>query len=200
MSFNPNDYVSPYITLEEVLEIKKAFDLFDRDLGGAIDPRGKPTHIQNLKLPSTHWESKPKLKPSIRWSLNSTQMAVAKSNSLSFSTWWPLVLPITNPETKFTRSLWLSTVRRLDSSLWKIWEKLQKIWENWLMTKLCKIWSKELTLMETVWWAKNNSTTSSPKRHTDRYIHHLKQSITDSLIVDISTKRINLEGDVINLQ
>jgi len=40
MSFNPNDYVTPYITLEEVLEIKKAFDLFDRDLGGAIDPRG----------------------------------------------------------------------------------------------------------------------------------------------------------------
>ncbi len=40
MSFNPNDYVTPYCTLEEVLEIKKAFDLFDRDLGGAIDPRG----------------------------------------------------------------------------------------------------------------------------------------------------------------
>ncbi len=40
MAFNPNDYVTPYITLDEVLEIKKAFDLFDRDLGGAIDPRG----------------------------------------------------------------------------------------------------------------------------------------------------------------
>jgi hypothetical protein len=40
MSFNPNDYVSQYVTVEEVLEIKKAFDLFDRDLGGAIDPKG----------------------------------------------------------------------------------------------------------------------------------------------------------------
>jgi hypothetical protein len=40
MSFDPNQFVSPYVTLEEVLEIKKAFDLFDRDLGGAIDPRG----------------------------------------------------------------------------------------------------------------------------------------------------------------
>ena len=40
MSFNPKDYVTPYISEEEVLEIKKAFDLFDRDLGGAIDPRG----------------------------------------------------------------------------------------------------------------------------------------------------------------
>ena len=39
MAFNPQDYVSPYVTLEEVLEVKKAFDLFDRDLGGAIDPR-----------------------------------------------------------------------------------------------------------------------------------------------------------------
>lgn len=40
MSFNANDYVTPYVSLEEVLEIKKGFDLFDRDLGGAIDPRG----------------------------------------------------------------------------------------------------------------------------------------------------------------
>lgn len=42
MAFNPQDYVSPYVTLEEVLEVKKAFDLFDRDLGGAIDPRCTP--------------------------------------------------------------------------------------------------------------------------------------------------------------
>jgi Ca2+-binding EF-hand superfamily protein len=47
MSFNANDYVTPYITVEEVLEIKKAFDLFDRDLGGAIDPRGNSTYIQS---------------------------------------------------------------------------------------------------------------------------------------------------------
>lgn len=47
MAFNPNDYVSPYVTLEEVLEIKKAFDLFDRDLGGAIDPRGTPSITKN---------------------------------------------------------------------------------------------------------------------------------------------------------
>ncbi len=40
MTFDPNQFVTPYISLEEVLEINKAFDLFDRDLGGAIDPRG----------------------------------------------------------------------------------------------------------------------------------------------------------------
>ncbi len=40
MAFNAQSYVTPYISVEEVLEIKKAFDLFDRDLGGAIDPRG----------------------------------------------------------------------------------------------------------------------------------------------------------------
>ena len=45
MSFNPKDYVTPYIAEEEVLEIKKAFDLFDRDLGGAIDPRGSTQPI-----------------------------------------------------------------------------------------------------------------------------------------------------------
>ena len=66
MSFNPNDYVSPYVTLEEVLEIKKAFDLFDRDLGGAIDPRGTHHIIKNLKLPSTHSVLRPRHKQSIK--------------------------------------------------------------------------------------------------------------------------------------
>ncbi len=40
MSFNPADFASDYCTIEEVLDIKRSFDLFDRDLGGAIDPRG----------------------------------------------------------------------------------------------------------------------------------------------------------------
>lgn len=53
MTFNPSDFVTPFITLDEVLEIKKAFDLFDRDLGGAIDPRGTFHHIQNSKWPLT---------------------------------------------------------------------------------------------------------------------------------------------------
>lgn len=66
MAFNPNDYVSPYVSLEEVLEIKKAFDLFDRDLGGAIDPRGNPSITQNLKLPSTPSVLRPRLKLSIK--------------------------------------------------------------------------------------------------------------------------------------
>jgi Ca2+-binding EF-hand superfamily protein len=39
MSFNPQDYASAYVTADEVVEIKKAFNLFDRDLGGAIDPK-----------------------------------------------------------------------------------------------------------------------------------------------------------------
>jgi len=66
MAFNPNDYVTPYVTQEEVLEIKKAFDLFDRDLGGAIDPRGTNLSTQNSKLPSTLLVSKPRLKPFIK--------------------------------------------------------------------------------------------------------------------------------------
>ena len=66
MAFNPNDYVTPYVSLEEVLEIKKAFDLFDRDLGGAIDPRGTLYSTQNSKSPSTPSELKQKHKPSIK--------------------------------------------------------------------------------------------------------------------------------------
>ena len=47
MSFSAQDFVTPYVSLEEVLEIKKAFDLFDRDLGGAIDPRGRVWTMQS---------------------------------------------------------------------------------------------------------------------------------------------------------
>ena len=38
-NFNPKHYERPGITTEEVLEIKEAFDLFDTDGGGSIDPR-----------------------------------------------------------------------------------------------------------------------------------------------------------------
>lgn len=66
MSFNPKDFATPYISEEEVLDIKKAFDLFDRDLGGAIDPRGISQTTQNLKSPSTPLVLRPKPKLFIR--------------------------------------------------------------------------------------------------------------------------------------
>jgi Ca2+-binding EF-hand superfamily protein len=50
---NHNDYVSEYISYSEVVEIKKAFDLFDRDLGGAIDPKGTYYMRKNSRLLST---------------------------------------------------------------------------------------------------------------------------------------------------
>lgn len=62
MTFNPNDFANEYCTVEEVLEIKRAFDLFDRDLGGAIDPRGNFSITQNLRSQSTHSVLKLKLK------------------------------------------------------------------------------------------------------------------------------------------
>lgn len=62
MSFNPADFANEYCTVEEVLEIKRAFDLFDRDLGGAIDPRGNFFFIQNSRLLLTPSESKPRPK------------------------------------------------------------------------------------------------------------------------------------------
>ena len=50
MTFNPNDFASEYCTVEEVLEIKRGFDLFDRDLGGAIDPRELKVAINSLGI------------------------------------------------------------------------------------------------------------------------------------------------------
>jgi len=36
--FNPEDHTRPGLSADEVLEIKEAFDLFDSDGGGTIDP------------------------------------------------------------------------------------------------------------------------------------------------------------------
>lgn len=38
-AFNPEDYVTMTIPLEEVKDIKMAFDIFDGDLSGEIDPQ-----------------------------------------------------------------------------------------------------------------------------------------------------------------
>ena len=48
MSFNPQDYVSPFVTLEEVLEIKKAFDLFDTNGSGIIDMKDLKVALRAL--------------------------------------------------------------------------------------------------------------------------------------------------------
>ena len=38
--FDPSAYANEFVSSEEVLEIKKSFDLFDYDGGGSIDPKG----------------------------------------------------------------------------------------------------------------------------------------------------------------
>ena len=37
-AFNPDDYVKPTLPREEVIEIRQAFDIFDGDASGVIDP------------------------------------------------------------------------------------------------------------------------------------------------------------------
>lgn len=39
-AFNAKNFEKPGLTEEEVMEIKEAFDLFDMDGGGSIDPKG----------------------------------------------------------------------------------------------------------------------------------------------------------------
>jgi hypothetical protein len=39
--FDPSPYVREGVTAEEVIEIKTAFDLFDADRGGVIEPKGR---------------------------------------------------------------------------------------------------------------------------------------------------------------
>lgn len=40
--FDPTAYANEFVTVDEVMEIKRAFDLFDHDGGGSIDPKGTP--------------------------------------------------------------------------------------------------------------------------------------------------------------
>ena len=174
MAFNPNDYVTPYVTLEEVLEIKKAFDLFDRDLGGAIDPRGKATSIQSSKLLSTLSVSKPRLRPSIKWLLNLIKTAVDKLSSPNSSTWWPLAPLTTRPEMKFTKFSSPSTHKRLvfskitqDLLLSRISEKSPRISVNSLMTLFSRKWSREPILTKMVLFPRRNSMPSSPRKPID---------------------------------
>jgi Ca2+-binding EF-hand superfamily protein len=49
--FNAKAFERPGLTEEEVLEIKEAFDLFDTDGGGSIDPKGTSHPTQNSKPP-----------------------------------------------------------------------------------------------------------------------------------------------------
>lgn len=37
--FDAQPWITPYVSEEEVMEIKMAFDLFDLDHGGSIDPK-----------------------------------------------------------------------------------------------------------------------------------------------------------------
>ncbi|KAL4435819.1 hypothetical protein ABPG74_015787 [Tetrahymena malaccensis] len=46
--FNPAEYVRPGVTEDEVIEIKEAFDLFDMDLGGTIDPSELQAAMRSL--------------------------------------------------------------------------------------------------------------------------------------------------------
>lgn len=45
VGFDPTAFASEFVTVEEVLDIKRAFDLFDYDGGGSIDPAGKKVTI-----------------------------------------------------------------------------------------------------------------------------------------------------------
>jgi centrin-1 len=50
--FNAKSYERPGLTEEEVLEIKEAFDLFDTDGGGSIDPKELKAAMTSLGFES----------------------------------------------------------------------------------------------------------------------------------------------------
>lgn len=48
--FDPNAYANEFVTIDEVMEIKKSFDLFDYDGGGSIDPKELKENINALGI------------------------------------------------------------------------------------------------------------------------------------------------------
>lgn len=47
LTFNPNSYTSESVSLEKVLEVHEAFNLFDTDGQGSIDIKGNAFHMQS---------------------------------------------------------------------------------------------------------------------------------------------------------
>ena len=60
--FDPSIYANDFVGVDEVMDIKRAFDLFDHDGGGSIDPKGTLSTIQNSKTILTLSVLKLKLK------------------------------------------------------------------------------------------------------------------------------------------
>ena len=61
--FNPKDYERPGINISEVEEIKEAFDLFDYEGKGSIDPAGSYSHRQSSAMRLQVWATRPKTQP-----------------------------------------------------------------------------------------------------------------------------------------
>lgn len=50
--FDPKNYERPGLTIDTIMDVKVAFDLFDTDGGGSIDPKGTDCcSIQSSRLP-----------------------------------------------------------------------------------------------------------------------------------------------------
>mgnify|MGYP000868766090 CR=1 FL=1 len=49
--FSAKNYERPGLTEDEVIEIKEAFDLFDTDGGGSIDPKCTDVVMQSSRQP-----------------------------------------------------------------------------------------------------------------------------------------------------
>lgn len=52
--FDPSKFVRPGVSVEDIVDIKSAFDLFDTDQGGSIDTNCNISLTQNSKLPWSH--------------------------------------------------------------------------------------------------------------------------------------------------
>ena len=135
--------------------------------------------FKNSRSPLTHSVLKPRLKPCIKWSLNSIRTVVVWLNSTNSSRWWSPDHQPTNQDKKFIKfSLHSTTKRQVKLYLiqvllpWKTSEELPKIWENLLMTTFSKKWSKELILTLMDLSQKRNSTTLWPKRLTEILIEN----------------------------
>ena len=79
-----------------------------------------------------------------------------------------------------------------DSSLWKISERLQRIWENSLTIMFSKKWSRELMLISMEWSLRRNSTTSSPRRPHDHdcsawalFLSYIYRGTTEDTLIKV---------------
>jgi hypothetical protein len=128
--FDTKPYERPGLSEADILEIKDAFDIFDREHTGLINPSCTPFAMQNSEMHYRSSAPKHATIPSTKWSSTTTQKAPDISPSNSSSTSSLLASYRKTPEKISTKFSLSSTPTKPDTSASKISAESLTNWDR----------------------------------------------------------------------